>query len=417
MMHGKLTIIGALGLCLLTAQGAGDTLAYYKGIYDGQYTTNQATYDSYAASGEGLSYYTFQYPLAATLSMYEATGDTNYLQRVLTWGQTMVSAATIIDDDGKKNWSGTWESPHSATPISFQLYDFQGSTELARVARIVLTNPALTNTFGSQATNIYNFVRDHIVNKHLYTRSGLAGFIAGVNQTNTCVNDKPVLLLTILVDLKVTSDALGGADNTAYNYPTVLSDMAKGLKDHNGVKPRFESFNGGLLWDKDLTFESPEYVGFGWDTQHANRVPCVVISLYREGIELDISYVQGIADLFTEVIWNQSLADPMFTNFIDGGNEVFHGRDAWNNGFIYSGWVLLSEFDEQTFTTTDAMLKAILAGVSNPSISYNDTHWGRISLAGHLAKAAAATDDPPTPPPISRLHLLCQSRRLSRFLH
>lgn len=388
-------MLGGLGVG--TLQGAGDTLAYYKGVYDGEYTTNQATYDFYAASNDGENYYTFQPTLASTLSMYEATGDTNYLQRALTWGQTMVSAATIIDSNGNKNWSGDWASPYSGTPIAFQLHDFQGSTELARMARIVLTDSILTNAFRSQATNIYSFVRDHIANKHLYARSGLSGFLSNFNQTNTCVNDKPVLLLTLLVDLKITSEALGGADNTTYNYPTVLSDMANGFKDRTGIKPRFESFNGGLLWDKNLTFESPDYIGAGWDTAHANRVPRVIISLYRAGVVLDISYVQGVADLLTEVIWNQSLADPMFSNFIDGGNEVFHGRPAWNNGLVYWGWVNLAEFDEQTFTIMDAMLKAILAGVNNPSISYNDTHWGRLSLAGHLAKAAAATSTPPIP--------------------
>jgi hypothetical protein len=383
-------------LAVGTLHGAGSSLAYYQSVYDSEYAQNKATYDSYSSSGVGRDYYTFQYPFGATISMFEATKDVKYLQRALTWGQNMVSAATIIDNNGNKNWSGDWASPYSATPISWLLDDMQGSTELARVARIVLTNPTLKSTYGAQAMVIYNFVRDHIVNKNLYKRAGgLASLQSFVTQTTSAVSDKPELLTIILLDLKLASAALGGADNTTYNYPAVLDFFAKGLKDHNGTKMRWELFKGGLIWDLGMGFEAP-YTSV--DTMHANRMPPAIIELYRAGIVFDRSYVQGIANLFTKVIWNQSLTDPMFNNFINGSNGVFRNRPAWNNGMIYSGWAKLAEFDAQTFTVADAVLKVILAGKSNPSLDYNDSMWGRIMLAGNLAKAVAASTPPITTP-------------------
>ena len=68
------------------------------------------------------------------------------------------------------------------------------------------------------------------------------------------------------------------------------------------------------------------------DTAHANRFPLAVIDLYRAGIVFDREDIQGLADLLTKVIWNQSLSDPRFTNFIDGSNGPYRNRGPWNNG-------------------------------------------------------------------------------------
>ena len=96
-------------------------------------------------------YYTFQYVLAPTLSMYEALGDVSYLERALNWGSTMVDKAVISDRDGFRNWSGDWDSPYADKPIYYMLWDLQGSTELARMARIVLTDESLAERYGAQA--------------------------------------------------------------------------------------------------------------------------------------------------------------------------------------------------------------------------------------------------------------------------
>ncbi|MFN3480769.1 MAG: fibronectin type III domain-containing protein [Thermodesulfovibrionales bacterium] len=50
------------------------------------------------------------------------------------------------------------------------------------------------------------------------------------------------------------------------------------------------------------------------------------------------------------------------------------------------GWVNLGEFDPKVQEVCSAVLDAILAGKSNPSLNYNASIFGRIELAGHLAK-------------------------------
>ncbi|MDE2320508.1 MAG: fibronectin type III domain-containing protein, partial [candidate division NC10 bacterium] len=91
-----------------SAGAGGETVSYYQAIYDAEYQNNQTTLDAMAASGDGGTYYTFQYVFGGTLSMYEATHDVKYLERALAWAETMVSKATIIDSNGNHNWSGPW---------------------------------------------------------------------------------------------------------------------------------------------------------------------------------------------------------------------------------------------------------------------------------------------------------------------
>jgi hypothetical protein len=361
-----------------------DLLSFYQSAYDQVYVENLDYFNSMAASGDTTTentYYTFQYVLAPTLSMFEATGEAKYLEQALTWAETMVSKAVIIDVNGNRNWSGPWQSPHTDTPISYLLNDLQGSTELARLARIILTDPNLKNQYGGRAQAIYAFVRDEIVEKNLWVRGGMSWFInvACVVEEGKPTNDKVVLLLRILTDLYLV-DA-----NPKYG------DLAQQLAEC--FKGRFTSYKGGMIWDLGIGYDGNP----SEDTSHANRHPWAVIDLYQADLVFTREYVDGLANLLIGVIWNGSLDDPMFTNFIDGSNEEVFGREPWNNGLIYAGWVMLGQFNQEVQEVCDAVLDAILAGKNNPSLSYNRTIYGKLSLAGHLARNLVFADWQPTP--------------------
>jgi hypothetical protein len=363
-----------------------ETVSYYQAVYDAEYQKNQTSLDAMAASGDGNTYYTFQYAFGGTLSMYEATSDPKYLERALTWAETMVSKATIMDNNGNRNWPGPWLSPYSATPIAYQLYDLQGSTELARLARIIVMDPLLKNSYSSQAIAVYTFVRDQILNKHLFTRRGLHWFQDEVVHTSRNMNDKAALMIRILRDVYLASASLGSVDNSTYNYPDILVELATGFKG------RFQPYQGGLIWDKGLGDYGPippNDVTTYIDTSHANRYTFALVDLYDAGIVFTKDDVAGVSALLTNVIWSQSLTDPRFTNFIDGTNYPALNKTEWGLGQIYSGWVVLAAYNTQVRIVAGATLKAILAGTSNPSLDYMNNMHGRMALSGHLAKAVA----------------------------
>ncbi|MBU6415377.1 fibronectin type III domain-containing protein, partial [Patescibacteria group bacterium] len=161
-------------------------------------------------------------------------------------------------------------------------------------------------------------------------------------------------------------------------------------------KNRLVPFTGNsLIWDQGL---NPDGSGHAIDTSHANRYPDMAIDAVNAGIgALTKTDLTGLSNLLTAVIWDQSLSSPQFTNYIDGNNDPYGSRPAWNDGLIYIGWVKLSGYDNKVLTVADAVLKAIMAGVSNPSLDYNSTYHGKIALSGHLAKAVAGIKDTSSP--------------------
>ena len=135
------------------------------------------------------------------------------------------------------------------------------------------------------------------------------------------LNDKVALHARILRDISLASTALGNSDNTTYNYPGMLTDLAIGVRDHWGKKDRFEPFGGGLVWDRNLGSYGPippQAVESGNDTSHANRYPRMLEDFYEVGGVFGIEYVLGVSDLLKKVIWNQSYLDPRFANLSTG---------------------------------------------------------------------------------------------------
>ena len=352
-------------------------LAFYQQVYDSVYEENKAEFDAMAASGDTMTedtYYYFQYVLTPTISMFEATGERKYLDRALAWAETMVSKAVIIDRNGNRNWSGSWESPYASTPISYQLYDLQGSTELARLARLILTTPSLNATVGDRARALRQFVRDEIVEKHVWARGGLPWFVdeACTARQGRPFNDKVALLMRILRDVYLVS---GEA-----RYGDLLTQLAQCFKQ------RFTPYQGALIWDLGIGYEAYP----SEDTSHGARHPWAVVDLAQAGMVFTADDVHGLARLFTDVIWNQSLDDPRFTNFIDGSNGPYGSRGPWGVGRIYSGWEMLGQFSPKVQEVAHATLVAIMEGKSNPSLDYNATSFGKLSLAGNLAKNAVS---------------------------
>ena len=112
---------------------------------------------------------------------------------------------------------------------------------------------------------------------------------------------------------------------------------------------------------------------------------------------------------FTERIWNGRLDweaeagvqdSPWFHNYIDGfdtvyrGIEFVHGPEGMN-GFVYDGWVKLGQYVPKAQQAGESLLDFVLeAGSGENAIARrNGSRYGRIALAGHLAKNIAFRRD------------------------
>jgi hypothetical protein len=114
-------------------------------------------------------------------------------------------------------------------------------------------------------------------------------------------------------------------------------------------------------------------------------MPYFMVRAYETGIE-PVQPIKQLSRLLLGTIWNGSLSDPMFTNYIDGANDYFRTRPPYNNGQIYSGWVALGAYDSEARTVAEAVLDAIVRGQQNPSLNFMSTLWGKLELAGHATR-------------------------------
>src|SRR5262249_48668842 len=120
---------------------------------------------------------------------------------------------------------------------------------------------------------------------------------------------------------------------------------------------------------------------------HANRFPHMALDAYDAGVVITSGDVNGLAHLLINVIWDGSMTSPQFANFIDGTNGLAFGRSAWGNGQVYSGWVLLAGYDAQAQNVAEATLTAIINNLSNPSLDYMSTVYGKVNLTGFVTRS------------------------------
>jgi hypothetical protein len=360
-------VTGVLGVAAARVDAA---CSQHESFFDSVLAKNLAYFDALADDGDGASYYNFSYVLEGTLAMYEGTGDVKYLEQVLEWAETMVSKATIVDSKGRRNWAGIATSPYTSKKVAQQLEDLQGSTALARLARIILTEPALKQRYGTRADRIYKFVRDHIVGKHL-SMSGL-WFRNVAADPSRNYSDKAALLVRLLLDLNEI------ADNSA--YVNLSRDLLSGFKQ------RLRSFTrGSLVWDRGGSDGT-------YDTAHANRHAYMAVDAYEAGFVITRQDLDGLGNLLTEVIWDRSLTTPRFTNYIDGSNGTYRNRGPWANGLVSSGWIALGAHDPVALRVAEATLAAVKAGIRNPSLEYMRSASGMLSLAGFVTRNLRVAD-------------------------
>lgn len=406
-------------------------IASYRAIHDAVYADNVSELDRMASSGDGEDYYTFQYVLDATLSMYEATGDHGYLARALAWAQTMMSKATHIDNAGFASWAGPscdtvdfdgGTATDGGCPVpttSYLLDDFQGATELARLARLVLLDPSSPPADRAIAIEVRRFVVRHIVGKWAHRKS-ISYLLSDADDYTSPLSDKSVLLGRILIELQRIAGALGALPAEPDYSPwitTIATSFANRIAPYDaanaqscpatgsgpcsdsggtvvcGARPASPPpvVSGALTWD----------VGVGWyncrsmDTSHANRHPRFALDAARAGFVVQPAQLTGLANLLTKVLYNGDPEDPRIRNFIDGSQCTFESRGPDRTGAIYHGWIVLAERDDGVFDLGDALLTAIRAKKCNPTLTYNRTSFGQMELAAHLASAVYRRSCPP----------------------
>jgi hypothetical protein len=281
----------------------------------------------------------------------------------------MLSKARDLNGDGYLEWG-----PIDSNNRPYQLYMYQSLGPMARAAALIMNNPTFRSKYQTQAQRYIRFVDDHVIQywyKKVYNSSKVPCPV-GIVWDDKC--------------------SLGGMILSFMYQATVdvlYRDLAKGVGE--GFKSRLQPARTGWVWDNGIipSGYGGVYAGVP-DTAHTNRESMMVIYMHEAGIVFSLSDVQRMANTLADTIWNGSITNPLFSNYINGSNIVFSNRtQPGSNGAIYLGWALVGGYSDKAQEAVSYLLKAIVDGKSNPSVDYNATSYGKVALSGHALRNSA----------------------------
>ncbi len=344
------------------------------------------------ASGDPAVYYSTSYYLNGLAAGAEASGDTQVMDSLVGYATQMIALAQPLVRNGLtyQEW-GPWDV--NGNPQ--QLNTFQGASALARTAAVIAGNPVFQARYSAQFEQIVAFVDQSIFqywfdkNTGVYanpTSSYLGGIVpwlpsslGGWGEYTVWVDKCSLFGMTSAWMYQATRNPL---------YQEYAARIAQGFRTHVTVVDGCWIWDDGAIttsWDPDNLDGSP-------DTSHANREPMMVVSMFEAGINFQLADLQAMARTFTTRIWNQSQSNPMFANYIDGGNAAFGSHAPWTNGNIYLGWNMLGRHDQTTelvLALSDQIIQAQPEPSLNPSLDSNASSYGFIELSGTQARNCA----------------------------
>ncbi len=345
---------------------------------------DRAELEKQSRSGESGIYYFTSYYLHGLLSAVEATGSERLLKKSLYYMDNMVAAAVPLQHKGKNYmvWKPFKVTPKSPVPKPDVHFTLQAAVPLARAAAIIRKNPAFSEKYGAQATRYTEFVKSAVFDywwENEYYRK-----VPWLNVDYVSIwNDNGTNMgLCAIFMYEATGDPVYGeiAKDVGAAFQAKLSPAERGWI--------WESHTIPIGSDTDNTPGSVGNQAGVPDTSHANRESMLVIFLHEAKLMYSIEDVERMAYTFVDNIWNQSLEEPSFANYINGSDKPYRVyKEPGLNGPVYHGWILVGGYSPEAQKVVFSTLKAIIKGKKNPSLTRNKTGYGgMLALTGHLMR-------------------------------
>jgi hypothetical protein len=358
-------------------------------------------------SGLSSTYYFTSYYLNGMLSAAEGTGSDVLLRRVLGIMDTMLSTAQKYESRGRVYyaWRPFSIASDTTVPRPNLHFTFQATVPIARAAAIIMTHPRWKEKYEKTAQRYIAFVDQSII--QYWYHDQLQDQIPWINPDQFPLwNDNGSNLALIATFLYEAN-----GDQT---YKDIAYRIGRAFKSKLSASDR------GWIWENQTipigtdTDNTPGSVGNQAgvpDTSHANREAFLMVSLYESGILFTRGDLERMGHTLTDKIWNQSITEPGFANYLNGSNKPYRVyKEPGLNGSIYHGWVLLGGYSEKAQQIMMHTVNAIVKGKNNLSLKRNATSYGgKLSLCGHILRNFAV----PAPIIVPKGRLSAQ-RSLSR---
>ena len=345
-------------------------------------TGNASAIASEVASGDVGTYYSTSYYLHGMAAAARATGNTALMKQLLGYVSQIMATAIPVTLNGV-----TYEK---LGPLSGgypqQLEEFQMSGALARVAAVLAQNPDFKAQFGPQLTQIVNFVDQSIFQYWFDKANGVYAYPASSYLGGTI----PWLPGTLggwgtydgyFNDCAAHLGMISTWMYQATGRPLYLEDATRVALGFQQVHASI--VNGCMVWDYGIVPLTGGNNDGSPDTSHGNREPMMVTAMYEAGIVFQLPDLLAMGNTLANNIWNQSETNPMFNNYISGGNEPFQNLGPYVCGNIFHGWGELARYSPQA----ELVMALCWNGIQtmhplNTSLQMNDDSYGLVEIPG-----------------------------------
>lgn len=375
------------------SKGTTDVKAQHN-IYVQQYLRQ---IEAEARSGSAQTYYNTSYYLNGMISAVEATNNADELAKLIALIDTMIVAAKDLNGDGKLEWGSDNPAiaPLDVNKRPWQLNTFQPAIPIARTAAYLLNNSAFRKKYEAKALQYVDYIDNNILKYWFDKDHGVYSAPRGKSWTFKAGR----------IPWADKSEGGAGGDEAWSDKASLVGAMAAAMyaatKDpfHREIaerigrsfKARLKVAGTGWVWDADLPMSYwTRRFGYGsdyepaHDTSHCNREPMMMVLMYEAGLVFSRDDLQRLADTLLETIWNGSLDNPMFANYINGSNKPYIGtKEAGGVGNVYAGWCLLGRYSPRLQLVLRTTLSSIVNG---KTIGQNYTPYGKVALSGHLLR-------------------------------
>lgn len=306
------------------------TVAQWEGLFLQSWESEHVnTYLPLSTSRNSWKYYNLAYGMDGVSAMFEATGNTRYLDRALVYVRNVIGSAVPSSSlpasqfkDGYLGW-GAWDHPYDTSLVGGEYpltesYYFRYVTKLLRAMRnnpAVYADPAYRKTYDE----VLAFTKVHIFEK--WSKRGSSNLYR--SRTHMAAH-----WAFIAADLwALTADPVERAkyrtvfDNVNLHLPNYPSSLRQQMKPAAGDPAAY-------TWSDIWGGTSPQ------DVSHGNNVIAYIVEAHDLGIEWTATDIRALSRTLLNHIWVPTSTGYRYGLNVDGSGT---GNGWFNDGFCKLG--------------------------------------------------------------------------------
>jgi hypothetical protein len=242
------------------------------------------------------------------LTLYEATGNTEYVGYAAEYCLRYQSMGEDVNGDGYLDWYSRWIEGYSHHHVEWRAGD-----GVARTVALILTDPKLS-MYVDDALEIESFLEKHVWEKWT------GGYSNGGNSTSVThfIGRFGLIALSLY---QVTGQQ---------EYLSYVEDKGTQLKSSLRLNSN-DAYEWSVYTNESGTLD----VSHGGDTVN------FMVEAHRLGLVFNDTDMIRLINTVKKNLWNGSLTSPQFRENVDGSGD--YGGLGNNQG----GWIKLAQFDPE----------------------------------------------------------------------